>query len=167
MKWKWNSKLDLNTADIMWIKSTCPLICCYKENEQFSYRQAWKSLIFYLSLVELDQILFYMLSNWCRGLAFRLSSGYSALLYFRSLFLIVDLLYNIARILELHWNRYQQWKFLPGEIQLEALICALNRAKVSTDGQYAGLAQLVARQSHNLKVVSSSLTFRITFCFAL
>ena len=28
---------------------------------------------------------------------------------------------------------------------------------------YAGLAQLAARQSHNLKVVSSSLTFRIIF----
>jgi hypothetical protein len=28
---------------------------------------------------------------------------------------------------------------------------------------YAGLAQLAARQSHNLKVVSSNLTFRIIF----
>ena len=32
-------------------------------------------------------------------------------------------------------------------------------------GMYAGLAQLAARQSHNLKVVSSSLTFRIIFFF--
>ena len=31
----------------------------------------------------------------------------------------------------------------------------------------AGLAQLAARQSHNLKVVSSNLTFRTTFLFQI
>ena len=35
-----------------------------------------------------------------------------------------------------------------------------------TDHCHAGLAQSVARQSHNLKVVSSSLTFRIIFFFS-
>ena len=38
-----------------------------------------------------------------------------------------------------------------------------DKSRPANGHQNAGLAQLVARQSHNLKVVSSSLTFRIIF----
>jgi len=46
------------------------------------------------------------------------------------------------------------------------LIKNLSKCGVWGD-KYAGLAQLAARQSHNLKVVSSNLTFRIIFYIQL
>ncbi len=41
---------------------------------------------------------------------------------------------------------------------------ALHMNLVGVEGRDAILAQLAARQSHNLKAVSSNLTCRITFC---
>ena len=68
------------------------------------------------------------------------------LLLFKRRYLAVLTTINIASYLSIALKQAYKWSIL------------------LHDNQYAGLAQLVARQSHNLKVVSSSLTFRIIFC---